>query len=225
MYPYTITVRQHRTGVPAQGARIQEQIHVDGWRIAARRLFRLLLFTASLYQSASTTSHKCSRSHPLRWIRSDDMSQVGESSTTPQRGRLSLSKSRSRSRSTHRRSSSSHTKRPELNASRILYPTSQQHPEPVAYPVLVLCMSELDSVPDTISDDELFEAVLDKLDPLAGEEGSGGYVLIVLAVENEGSLSGKGKARTRPGVGWWLWKWRRVPRKCAQPVSRHQITR
>lgn len=90
----------------------------------------------------------------------------------------------------------------------------QQHPDPAAYPILVLSISELDSVPETVDDDELFETILDKLEPWAGEEGEGGYVLVVLAAESaaEGH-TGKGKGRVKPGLGWLLWRWRRIPRK------------
>lgn len=139
------------------------------------------------------------------------MPQTRESSSSPKAGRLSLSKQRSRS--AHRRSSSSQTTSQGFDTSRIIYPTLQKHPEPVDHPILVLCMSELDSVPESVGDDELFETVLDKLEPWAGEEGERGYVLIVLAAEVDGDKKGKDKARSRPGVGWWLWRWRRVPRQ------------
>lgn len=61
-----------------------------------------------------------------------------------------------------------------------------------------------------INNDELFDTLLRRLEPWVGEEGNGGYVLIVLAADD-----GESGGRTWPGVGWWVWKWKSIPRKYA----------
>lgn len=74
-------------------------------------------------------------------------------------------------------------------------------------------MAEIRNVPATVNDDELFETILYKLESWVKAEAMGGYVLIVLAVEETGDKNGKGKGRIQPGVAWWLMRWRRVPRE------------
>lgn len=73
-------------------------------------------------------------------------------------------------------------------------------------------MTEVSNVPAGVSDDELFETVLIRLESLVRDEGKGGYVLTVLAAEDSEDTMGKGKRRIQPGVAWWLMRWRRVPR-------------
>ena len=88
-----------------------------------------------------------------------------------------------------------------------LYQTST-HASPLPYPVITISLSDLAS--RTGTNDDLFEEVLGKLDPMIGE----GYVLVVLAAGSPyGLQSGdKGKGRD-PGFGWWLSKWRSVPHR------------
>jgi hypothetical protein len=98
-----------------------------------------------------------------------------------------------------------------------LYQTST-HPSPLPYPIITISLSDLASKPET--NDELFNEVLGKLDPLIGE----GYVLVVLAT-GLGLRSGtedKGKRRD-PGFGWWLSKWRSVPHRSvtSTPTNQH----
>ena len=97
-----------------------------------------------------------------------------------------------------------------LDMSRILYPTLQQHPPPEPYPVLVASLAQISGISPMINNDELFDTLLRKLEPWVGEEGEGGYVLVVLAADDGSSHAG---ARKWPGVGWWVWKWKRIPRK------------
>jgi len=85
-----------------------------------------------------------------------------------------------------------------------LYQTST-HPSPLPYPVITISLSDLASKPGT--NDELFNEVIGKLDPLIGE----GYVLVVLAAGLVRS-GDKGKRRD-PGFGWWLLKWRSAPHR------------
>ena len=94
-----------------------------------------------------------------------------------------------------------------FDTSNILYPTLQLHPAPLIHPVLVLSLSEIALVPPATSNDELFEVLLRRLEPWVGEQGEGGYILVVLAAQ------GNAKGKTMPGVGWWAWKWRKIPRK------------
>ena len=97
-----------------------------------------------------------------------------------------------------------------LDMSRILYPTLQQHPPPEPYPVLVVSLAQISGISPVINNDELFDTLSRKLEPWVGEEGEGGYVLVVLAVDDGSSHAG---ARKWPGVGWWVWKWKSIPRK------------
>jgi len=92
----------------------------------------------------------------------------------------------------------------------ILYPTLENHPAPLAHPLLVLDLAALTQVPVSISNEELLATLLRRLEPWVGEEGEGGYCLIVLSAEDPDV---KGRTRTLPGVGWWIWHWRRIPRK------------
>jgi len=83
-----------------------------------------------------------------------------------------------------------------------LYQTST-HPAPLPYPIITISLSDLTL--RTGTNDELFDEILGKLDPLIGE----GYVLVVLAA---GLVRDKSKRRD-PGFGWWLSKWRSVPHR------------
>jgi len=85
-----------------------------------------------------------------------------------------------------------------------LYSTSTR-PSPLPYPVITISLSDLAS--ETGTNDDLFDEVLGKLDPLIGE----GYVLVVLAAGLVRS-GDKGKSRD-PGFGWWLSRWRSVPHR------------
>jgi hypothetical protein len=78
---------------------------------------------------------------------------------------------------------------------------------------MVMTMAELNHVPVAVTDDELFETILHKLESWVREKAEDGYVLIIFATENAGDSSGKGKGRMQPGVAWWLMRWRRVPRQ------------
>lgn len=97
-----------------------------------------------------------------------------------------------------------------VDATSIIYPTLESHPEPFVYPILVLNLAALTSVPAEVSNDELLDLMLKRLEPWVGEDGEGGYCLVVLAAEDD---HGKGKARALPGVAWWLTHWRRIPRR------------
>jgi hypothetical protein len=93
-----------------------------------------------------------------------------------------------------------------------IYSTST-HPAPLSVPTIVLSLPDLPRSPD-LSDDEIFEQILGKLDPLVGN----GYVLVVLATESsadkDGNVSGDPrKGRREPGVGWWVSRWRSLPYK------------
>lgn len=105
-----------------------------------------------------------------------------------------------------RRDSASST----LDTSSILYPTLENHPAPLAHPLLVLDLATLTAVPQSVSNETLLATLLRRLEPWVGEDGDGAYTLVVLAAEDP---AGKGKSRALPGVAWWLWHWRRIPRK------------
>ena len=97
--------------------------------------------------------------------------------------------------------------RSTFDTSNILYPTLQLHPPPLIHPILVFSLSELALVPSANSNDDVFKVLLRRLEPWVGEQGEGGYILVVLAAQ------GTAKGRAMPGVGWWAWKWRKIPRK------------
>lgn len=106
-----------------------------------------------------------------------------------------------------------------VDTTSILYPTLENHPAPANYPLLVLNLAAIANVPAFVGNDELLEIVLRRLEPWVGEEGEGGYCLIVFAAEDtplnmakEGPAHTK-KGRALPGVAWWLWHWRRIPKK------------
>lgn len=107
--------------------------------------------------------------------------------------------------------SSASPRKPEssLDISKTLYPTLRQHPEPLNHHVLVLSLSQISTVSPLITNDELFDVLLRRMEPWVGEEGEGGYVLTILAADERIS----GDTRRWPGVGWWVWKYRRIPRK------------
>lgn len=101
-----------------------------------------------------------------------------------------------------------------IDTSSILYPTLENHPAPAAHPLLVLNLAAATAVPAHVGNDELLELLLHRLEPWVGEQGEGGYCLIVLAAERaEMEIGGSKKGRALPGVAWWLWHWRRIPRK------------
>ncbi|WVW81631.1 hypothetical protein I302_103626 [Kwoniella bestiolae CBS 10118] len=109
-----------------------------------------------------------------------------------------------------------------LDTSSILYPTLTVHPPPVNHNILVLSLSHVGSAPPTLSNDELFNVLLRRLEPWVGEEGEGGYVLVVLADEDDHMVKGKEK-RKLPGIGWWVWRWKRLPRKYRKNLKRLYI--
>ncbi|CAK9786260.1 hypothetical protein CC85DRAFT_285756 [Cutaneotrichosporon oleaginosum] len=100
--------------------------------------------------------------------------------------------------------------------SSILYPTLEQHGQAANGPLLVLNLAAISHVPLAISNDELLEVLLRRLEPWVGEDGEGAYSLIVLAAEGDGD-------RPLPGVAWWLWHWRRIPRKFRKNLKRLYI--
>jgi len=87
----------------------------------------------------------------------------------------------------------------------MLYSTLTSHPPPLEHPVIVLSLLEVSKVTSTVSNDELFSNLLERLQAWCDEEEEGEYVMIVLAAAKE--------LRKRPGMGWWFWKWRRIPRR------------
>ena len=99
--------------------------------------------------------------------------------------------------------------RSTLDTSSILYPTLRSHSSPAPYPILVFSLSEINTISPIITNDELFDVLLRRLEPWVGEEAEGGYVLVVLAADDRGGKT----ERSWPGVGWWVWKWKRIPRK------------
>ncbi|WWC97213.1 hypothetical protein V866_004092 [Kwoniella sp. B9012] len=108
-----------------------------------------------------------------------------------------------------------------LDTSSILYPTLTLHPSPIHHNILVLSLSHVSNAPPTLSNDELFNVLLKRLEPWVGEEGEGGYVLVVLADENN---AGKDKEKRKlPGIGWWVWRWKRLPRKYRKNLKRLYI--
>lgn len=96
-----------------------------------------------------------------------------------------------------------------LDVSSILYATSQLHPEPASYPILVLSLSDIINISPLITNDELFDVLLRRLEPWVGEEGQGGYILVVFAADDKA----KSTERTWPSLAWWVWRWKRIPRK------------
>lgn len=100
-----------------------------------------------------------------------------------------------------------------LDTSRILYPTLHRHPSPAAHPILVVSLAQISGISPLINNDELFDTLLRKLEPWVGEEGEGGYVLVVLAADRARDEG----ARQWPGVGWWVWRWKRIPKKWVEP--------
>lgn len=99
----------------------------------------------------------------------------------------------------------------------ILYPTLESHPGAHG-PLLVLNLAAVSHVTPAVSNDELLEVLLNRLEPWAGEEGEGAYCLVVLAAEGSGH-------RPLPGLAWWAWHWRRIPRKYVSRRSTrsHQV--
>lgn len=114
------------------------------------------------------------------------------------------------------RQSSSSTSSPSRRASgtvdtgAVIYPTLENHPEPFVTPLIVLNLAALTAVPTAVTNDRLLDLMLLRLEPWVGEEGEGGYSLVVLAAEEDGA---KETSRALPGVAWWLLNWRRIPRK------------
>ncbi|BEI96957.1 hypothetical protein CcaverHIS631_0205460 [Cutaneotrichosporon cavernicola] len=108
-------------------------------------------------------------------------------------------------------------RRPSVSVDKgILYPTLENHPDPNPYPLLVLNLAAISHVSSSISNDELLQVLMGRLEPWAGEEGEGAYCLIVLAAEGGGK-------RALPGVAWWLWHWSRIPRKFRKNLKRLYI--
>ena len=77
----------------------------------------------------------------------------------------------------------------------------------------MISLSALSSVPSSVSDDEVFEDLMRRSEPWVGEEGEGGYVLVVLSAQRGGEGKGEGKERESGGVRGWVRRWRRLPRK------------
>jgi hypothetical protein len=83
------------------------------------------------------------------------------------------------------------------------------HQVPSPQPILVLTLSRINDISPLITNDELFDVLLRRLEPWVGEEGERGYVLVVLAADQGEVESG----RKWPNMGWWAWKWKTIPRK------------
>ncbi|KAK8845315.1 hypothetical protein IAR55_006028 [Kwoniella newhampshirensis] len=112
-----------------------------------------------------------------------------------------------------------------LDTSSILYPTLTTHPTPIPNHMLVLSIAHINRAPPTINNDELFDILLRRLEPWVGEEGEGGYVMVILAAESpEVNAKGKDKeTRKLPGIAWWVWKWKRIPRRYRKNLKRLYI--
>ncbi|WWC85640.1 uncharacterized protein L201_000506 [Kwoniella dendrophila CBS 6074] len=152
-------------------------------------------------------------------LRSDDPRNKSRSDETSSSSRHSIESTYSTT------ASLSQLRSQPLDTSLILYPTLTVHPPPVNHNILVLSLSHVSSAPPTLSNDELFNIVLRRLEPWVGEEGEGGYVLIILADE-EGNIKGKEKeTRKLPGITWWVWRWKRLPRKYRKNLKRLYIVR
>lgn len=85
--------------------------------------------------------------------------------------------------------------------------SSQALPSRARDPTLILSLAQVAQAPTSISNDELLSLLLRRLESWVGEEGEGGYVLVVLAT------IGDEKRRAMPGLGWWAWNWRQILRK------------
>ncbi|ORY31981.1 hypothetical protein BCR39DRAFT_524925 [Naematelia encephala] len=107
--------------------------------------------------------------------------------------------------------------RGSIDTSTVLYPTLQIHPSPAIHPILVLSLASVSDIASGVTNDEVFTTLLRKLEPWVGEEGDGGYVLIVLAAQ------GDKRARSMPRGPWWAWKWRKIPRKYRKNLKRLYI--
>ncbi|WVR03411.1 hypothetical protein IAU60_000402 [Kwoniella sp. DSM 27419] len=114
-----------------------------------------------------------------------------------------------------------------VDTSAILYPTLSIHPQPHPHNILVLSLAHISYALVTLSNEELFSVVLRRLEPWVGEEGEGGYILVILADEaTEPGGQGRGKERrSLPGVAWWLWRWKRLPKKYRKNLKRLYIVR
>ncbi|WVQ80980.1 hypothetical protein IAT38_003087 [Cryptococcus sp. DSM 104549] len=127
-----------------------------------------------------------------------------------------------------------------LDTSSILYPTLTAHPSSDAHHILVVSLAHISSAPPTLSNEDLFQIILRRLEPWVGEEGEGGYVLVIFA--DEGGVPPKGSTdsedgekrpaakakaepqqRKLPGVAWWVWRWKRIPRKYRKNLKRFYI--
>jgi hypothetical protein len=94
-----------------------------------------------------------------------------------------------------------------MDTSKIIYPSSTNHPSPAPYPIIVLSLGNLSLVSRTVTNKELLDSILGSLRPWVREDEKAGYVLVVLAAEG---LDG---GRKWPGVAWWVWTWKRLPGK------------
>ncbi|WVO17653.1 hypothetical protein L204_105350 [Cryptococcus depauperatus] len=106
---------------------------------------------------------------------------------------------------------------PPLAVDTILYPTLTTHPPPTPYSMLVVSLADIAATPATVSNDDIFQTILSRLEPLVGEEGDGKYVLIVMATD------GKDGRRRMPSMAWWVWKWKRIPHRFRKNAKRFYI--
>lgn len=90
---------------------------------------------------------------------------------------------------------------------RIIYLSPTTHPDS-AEPIIIFSLAALATVPETLSDEDLFAGLLERCKPWVGEEGGKGYVLVILASEEQVTTRGRGR-------GFWIWRWRHIPRRWA----------
>ncbi|KAK1926317.1 Rho GTPase activation protein [Papiliotrema laurentii] len=121
--------------------------------------------------------------------------------------------------SDHATSGTSSKGRSTFDVSTILYPTMHSPQVPSPQPILVLTLSRINDISPLITNDELFDVLLRRLEPWVGEEGERGYVLVVLAADQGEVESG----RKWPNMGWWAWKWKTIPRKYRKNLTQLYI--
>jgi hypothetical protein len=87
----------------------------------------------------------------------------------------------------------------------IIYLSPHTRPESIE-PIIIFSLVALSSLPDTLSDEDLFAGLLARCMPWVGAEGEKSYTLVILASEGEPTLRARGS-------GFWVWRWGRIPRR------------